>query len=85
MSLLGLLGLVEPDTYRLTERGKHLVKLPIHPRVGAILSAAKEEDLLKEGALLAALLSERELLALSQEEAKATAQQNAIRAEENAT
>ncbi len=47
----------------LTTEGEHLLALPIHPRLGRIVLAAAADGLLEDGALLAAVLSEREIRA----------------------
>jgi ATP-dependent helicase HrpB len=66
LALLAALGAVsDPDPAaepRLTERGRDLAALPVHPRLGAMLLAAAEAGLLADGALCAALLAERDLL-----------------------
>ena len=59
--LLRMLGAVGPDG-RLTPLGKQLQKLPVHPRLGRLLLAANEAGLADEGAALAALLAERDLV-----------------------
>ena len=59
--LLRMLGAVGPDG-RLTPLGKQLQKLPVHPRLGRLLLAAGEAGLAGEGAALAALLAERDLI-----------------------
>ncbi len=48
---------------RLSERGRALAALPLHPRLGAMLLAACEAGLPGEGALCAALLAGRDALA----------------------
>lgn len=45
---------------RLTARGRELVRLPIHPRLGAMLLTARERGLLPLGCGIAALLEERD-------------------------
>ena len=47
----------------ITVDGKSLLTLPLHPRLGRIVLAARGDGLLREGALLAAVLSEREIRA----------------------
>ena len=59
--LLRMLGAVGADG-RLTAVGKQLQKLPVHPRLGRLLLAAGEAGLAGEGAALAALLAERDLI-----------------------
>ncbi len=62
MELLLMLGAVEPDTFRLTGKGRRLAEIPAHPRVGAMLLRAAELGLAEAGALMAALLGERDIL-----------------------
>jgi ATP-dependent helicase HrpB len=66
LTLLDALDLVtssDPgEEPRLSERGRALAALPLHPRLGAILLAAARTGLLAEGALIAALLAGREIL-----------------------
>ena len=61
MSLLRMLDLVEGEGFQLTPRGKRLALLPLHPRLACILETAAQQGLAAEGALLVALLSERDL------------------------
>lgn len=46
---------------KLTRLGEDLRRFPLHPRLGAIVLAAARRGVLREGAALAALLSERDL------------------------
>jgi ATP-dependent helicase HrpB len=62
LALLRRLGAVEPTGFELTDLGRRLAYLPVQPRVGAMLEAARKDAIGREGALLAALLSERDLL-----------------------
>ncbi len=55
------LGLCEKPFEHLTEWGKSLSNLPVHPRLAALLSVSAEYGCLEEGALIAAILSERDL------------------------
>ena len=50
------------DGWQLTEHGKRLAALPLSPRVGTILAAAHEAGALADGAKIAALASERDVL-----------------------
>jgi ATP-dependent helicase HrpB len=64
LALLRMLGAVREEDARveLTALGQRLAAYPLHPRVGALLEAARGEGLDAEGALLGALLGERDLL-----------------------
>lgn len=58
--LLEMLGALERGA--ITPVGRQLVSLPVHPRLGRLLLAAAEEGLLAEGAAIAALLSEKDIV-----------------------
>jgi len=60
--LLVMLGAVEAQTRRITPLGERLYALPIHPRLGRLLIAASDSGRAFEGASVAALLSEKDLL-----------------------
>ena len=62
LDLLMGLGAVNRAGDRLTDKGRSLANLPVHPRLGALLQAAFERGLVEKGALLAALLTERDIL-----------------------
>ena len=59
--LLGMLGATD-DAGALTEIGRALIALPIHPRLGRLLAGAAEMGRLGRGADLAAILSEKDIL-----------------------
>jgi ATP-dependent helicase HrpB len=61
--LLVMLGAVEEQTRRITALGERLFALPVHPRLGRLLIAASDAGRMSEGAAVAALLSEKDLLA----------------------
>lgn len=61
IKLLGMLGAVD-DSGALTERGRLLARLPIHPRLGLLLAEGAGGGYTREAALLAALLSERDIV-----------------------
>lgn len=61
--LLAMLGAVEGEGGPITPIGRQLLALPVHPRLGRLLAGAAAEGLASEGATLAALLSEKGLLA----------------------
>ena len=56
------LGCLQADTAQtaVTALGRQVASLPAHPRLAALLLAAAERGVLREGALAAALLSERD-------------------------
>jgi ATP-dependent helicase HrpB len=64
-ALLAALGAVDGQCGPLTDLGKDLLSLPLHPRLGCMLRAACEAGYPEEGVLLAALLEERDILARS--------------------
>jgi ATP-dependent RNA helicase HrpA len=55
-ALLAELGAVD-DANELTETGKHLAKLPVDPRIGRMILAARSENALREVLVIAAGLS----------------------------
>lgn len=59
--LLNLLGARDPESGQITQLGKQLFAMPLHPRLGRLLLAAGEEDCLFDGATLAALLAEKDI------------------------
>jgi ATP-dependent helicase HrpB len=68
--LLEALGAL--DDGRPTELGRRLVELPVHPRLASMMVAAKSSDR-RTAALLAALLSERDVLRRGRHEPPTTA------------
>jgi ATP-dependent RNA helicase HrpB len=62
LELLGALSASGGGRLSLSPRGQRLAALPLHPRVGALIASAREAGLGPEGALLGALLGERDLL-----------------------
>lgn len=58
--LLEMLGALEGAA--ITTVGRQIMSLPVHPRIGRLLLAAAEEGMLDEGAALAALLSEKDIV-----------------------
>jgi ATP-dependent helicase HrpB len=58
--LLRRLGATAPDG-ALTKEGRELLRYPLHPRLGRLLIEAARRGVAVEGALLAALLGERDL------------------------
>ncbi|MBK6847991.1 MAG: ATP-dependent helicase HrpB [Proteobacteria bacterium] len=61
--LLVRLGALDPLSRHPTTLGRELLALPLHPRLARLLVAARAAGCAREGATLAALLSERDLLA----------------------
>jgi ATP-dependent helicase HrpB len=56
--LLAVLGALEAG--RVTERGHRMATLPLHPRLAALALFAQQHGIAAEGAVLAALLAERD-------------------------
>lgn len=59
--LLALLGAVDPATGSLTDLGRRMLALPVPPRLARLLIEAERRGRGEEGALLAALASERDI------------------------
>ncbi len=59
--LLVRLGAIRDDTGALTPLGRDLSSLPVHPRLGRLACELAARGYAEEGALLAALLSERDV------------------------
>lgn len=62
-SLLVMLGALTEPEHRLTPLGRSLLDVPAHPRLARLLAAAAADGHPRAGAALAALLSEKDLLA----------------------
>jgi ATP-dependent helicase HrpB len=60
--LLARLGAID-SVGAITREGRAMLALPIHPRLGKIVLAARDAGLERDGALLAATLAEREIRA----------------------
>ncbi len=60
-SLLQHLSLLDAKG-RITDRGRHVAALPLHPRLGVLLLAGSEQGMARTACLLAALLSERDII-----------------------
>ncbi|MEO6811112.1 MAG: ATP-dependent helicase HrpB [Isosphaeraceae bacterium] len=60
--LLVMLGALEAEGGSITPIGRRLAALPVHPRLGRLILAAALAGLRGEGAALAALLSEKDIL-----------------------
>ncbi len=60
IALLRLLGAVD-SAGRATDLGRRMVRFPLHPRLSRLLAEAETRDAPGEGALVAALLAERDI------------------------
>ncbi len=61
--LLAMLGALDAETDgMITELGRRLLAAPAHPRLARLLAQAAETGMLAEGATLAALMEERDIL-----------------------
>jgi ATP-dependent helicase HrpB len=61
--LLEMLGATTAERDgKITDVGRKLLSLPVHPRLGRLLLAAAEAGLTREGAAIAALLSEKDTI-----------------------
>jgi len=61
--LLVLLGALDPEHDRLTATGRRMLELPVEPRLARLLVEAERAGSGADGSLLAALTSERDVLA----------------------
>ena len=61
--LLAALGAVEGEPARITPLGRRILEMPVHPRLARLLLAASDRGRLREGAAVAALLSEKDIQA----------------------
>ena len=59
--LLRLLGGIDGDPPRITPQGHAMLASPVHPRLARLLVAARACDRAREGAAIAALLSEKDI------------------------
>src|SRR5205823_8971131 len=61
--LLEMLGAITSETGgKITALGRRMLALPVHPRLARLLLAAADEGMLRQGAAIAALLSEKDIL-----------------------
>ncbi|MDQ3440467.1 MAG: ATP-dependent helicase HrpB [Planctomycetota bacterium] len=60
--LLAMLGAVSSETAKLTTLGRRMSELPVHPRLARLLIDAADAGVAPEGATVAALLSEKDIL-----------------------
>lgn len=59
--LLAMLGALSSGTNgQITELGRRMIALPVHPRLARLLIAAAERGVIGQGALMAAILSEKD-------------------------
>ena len=61
--LLVALGALEGEPLRITPVGHRILEMPVHPRLARLLIAATDAGRLREGAAVAALLSEKDICA----------------------
>ncbi len=60
-SLLARLGAIDPADGAITEVGRRMLAFPLHPRQARLLVEAEDRGVPEEGALLAAIVGERDL------------------------
>lgn len=73
------LGAVDHGGERLTPLGRAIAKLPVHPRLGRVLTEARRLRCEREGALVAALISERDFL--TDDAARALANRHGVKSD----
>ena len=62
LKLLEMLGAVEPGRFQLTDLGKRLLDLPVHPRMGRMLIEGEKRGVADRAAQMAAIISERDFV-----------------------
>ncbi len=62
LKLLEDLGAVEVGQFQLTDRGKGLLDLPVHPRLGRMLLEGEKRSVAERAATMAAIVSERDFV-----------------------
>ena len=62
VDLLEMLGAVDAGQYQLTELGKRLLELPVHPRIGRMLVEGERRGVAGLAATMAAIISERDFV-----------------------
>ncbi len=72
LQLLRILGAIETHGFRLTPHGELLRRFPLHPRLTTVLVRAHKLGVVREAALVAALLSERDLVRRSNDPFRAS-------------
>src|SRR5439155_14202905 len=66
--LLAMLGALDAETNgKITPLGRRMLSLPVHPRLARLLLAATDQGMPEDGATLAAILSEKDLVLLDRE------------------
>ncbi len=60
--VLAILGAIDGEAGPITPLGRRLLDIPAHPRLGRLLIEAARRGAVREGAALAALLSEKDIL-----------------------
>lgn len=78
--LLTSLGALGPSDGRITPLGKQMLQLPVHPRLARLLLASVHVQRSDEGAALAALISEKDIVARGETPGQAT-ERRRVRAE----
>ena len=76
---LAHLGCVEPETGTITPQGRRVAALPAHPRLAALLLAAAGRGVLREGAVAAAILSDRDPFRAGQHQGRGPRDQQQVR------
>ncbi len=62
VELLEMLGAVDAHGFQLTELGKRLLDLPVHPRIGRMLAEGERRGVADTVAKMAAIISERDFV-----------------------
>ncbi|MFB6265388.1 MAG: helicase-related protein, partial [Bradymonadaceae bacterium] len=60
--LLAALGAIDREAHRVTELGRRILDLPVHPRIGRALVEAADRGCLRRVASMVAVLSERDFV-----------------------
>ena len=62
LELLNKLHALRPDSFQLSDRGKRLLELPVHPRIGRMLIEGERRGVAGLTAAMAAIISERDFV-----------------------
>lgn len=81
LALLRRLGAVEEGGFQLTDIGKRLLELPVHPRLGRMLLEGAERGVARRTARMAALISEGDFVRAVEHDAPTAASDLLIRVE----